>query len=309
MQDKPVILGSGKHTYEWVKGWAQLPMGMNYGNTHGCIATDSKGNVYVNTDLHGTVVFDPDGRFMKSWQKNLGGQTHGLAFAKEGETEIAWQTHLGRHQLIKTDLDGKVLLAIDFPAEAGVYKSKNEYNPTSCTVAPNGDVYVGDGYGKHWVHQYKASGEYIRSWGGTGKEPGKMNTPHGVWVDTRKDPAVLIVADRGNNRLQIFSLEGQHIGFVHEGLRAPCHLAINSEGDIVVPELVGRITLLDKENKLIAHLGEGKNPKRGSNDFPPQQWVDGEFTAPHCACWDKDGNILVQDWNFVGRWSKLKRVK
>lgn len=303
------VLKAGKYTFEWLHGWGEMPVGMTYGNTHGCVATDSQNRAYVNTDSHGVVIFDPDGKFVKSWGNPFGGGTHGMAIVKEGSEEVMYQTHLGKHQVFKTTLDGKVLQTWDYPDKSGVYKNKGQYNPTSVAVAPNGDFYVGDGYGQHWVHHYGAKGEYVRSFGGIGKEAGKINTPHGVWVDTRKDTPVLMVADRGNSRLQIFDLEGKHLGFVHEELRSPCHLAINAEGDVVVPDLAGRVTLLDENNKLIGHLGESKNRLKGQNGFPPQQWKDGEFTAPHCACWDREGNILVQDWNFAGRWCKLKRIK
>jgi DNA-binding beta-propeller fold protein YncE len=149
----------------------------------------------------------------------------------------------------------------------------------------------------------------VKSFGGPGKEAGKLNTPHGVWIDTRKDPATLIVADRGNSRLQVFDFEGKHLRFIQEKFAQPCHLAINKEGNVVVPDLSGWVSLLDKDDKLVGRLGEGKNGLKGQNGFPPQQWVEGEFTAPHCACWDNEGNIIVQDWNFAGRWAKLKRIK
>jgi hypothetical protein len=81
-------------------------------------------------------------------------------------------------------------------------------------IAPNGDFYVGDGYGSSHINQYNKDAQFIRTFGGLGKEPGRLDCPHGLWVDTRGDGAVLVVADRSNQRLQRFTLDGKHIDFI-----------------------------------------------------------------------------------------------
>ena len=132
------------------------------------------------------------------------------------------------------------------------------YNPTNLAIAPNGDVYVGDGYGSFYINRYNAKGEYISTFGGRGSEPGKLAEPHGIWVDTRTSPAVIVVADRRNNRLQRFTLDGKHIDFV-TGFRLPCHFD-EHKGLVVVPDLHGRVTLMDKTNALVAQLGDSNVP-------------------------------------------------
>src|SRR5262249_47981036 len=159
-----------------------------------------------------------------------------------------------------------------------------------------------------WVHQFDKKGEYIRSWGGKGTEPGKMQTPHGIWLDTRNGKPVLAVADRENHRLQFFSLDGQFISMVTDELRRPCHMHQRGT-DLVIADLAGRVTIFDRENKLVTHLGDQPDPaKRAQNKVPREQWVDGQFISPHCARWDSDGNLYVMDWNFLGRITKLERV-
>ncbi len=305
-----ILLGAGKHRYRWVKDWAQLPAGTGFGNTHGCIVVDAKKRVYVNTDTESAVmVFDPQGKLLTSWGQEFKGGSHGMTLFREKGQELMYLAHTGRHEVVKCTLDGKVLRTFSFPEKAGVYRDASEYKPTSVAVAPSGDFYVGDGYGLSWVHHYRADGEYVRSWGGKGSEPGKLHTPHGVWVDTRgKTPAVL-VADRSNSRLQIFSLEGELRGVVGGIFERPCH--VHQRGpDLVVPDLNGRVTILDRDNKLVAHLGENTDPEqRGKNPVPPQKWRDGLFLAPHCARWDAEGNLYVMDWNKFGRITKLERVK
>ncbi len=306
-----VILGDGVHKYEWIKNWAKLPEGMKFvGSTHGNVQVDAKDRVYFNTDTENAVmIFEQDGTFVKSWGKEFKGGSHGMKIAKEGDKEVLWLCHLGRSEVVKCTLDGEVQMTIPFPEKSGVYKAKGEYKPTGVAIAPNGDVYVGDGYGKSWCHQWNAKGEYLRSWDGSEREKGKLSTPHGVCVDLRGATPVLIVADRSNHRIQVFSLEGKFISESMEGLRNPCTVNILGD-DLIIPDLQGRITILNKENKLVAHLGENSDPKkRGNFNVAPEDWKDGEFTAPHGACWDSKGDLYVEDWNKSGRVNKMKRVK
>jgi len=305
----PIVLGAGRHRYEWVSGWGLLPGGRDYGNTHGGIIIDASERVYVNTDTTDAVLmFDTDGRFIGSWGKEFAGGLHGMTLVRECDREILYLTHTGRHEVVKTTLDGQVLMTFPFPTKAGIYRTPDEYKPTGVAVAANGSVYVGDGYGLSWVHQYAPDGEYVRSWGGAGTDPGKFRTPHGVTIDTRQDPPVLIVADRENGRLQIFDLDGKLINAVTGILRRPCGAHLQGD-DLVVPDLDGRVTILDKDNKLVTHLGENPNVSlRANNGVDKNQWQDGVFLAPHSARWDSDGNLYVMDWNFRGRMTKLRRV-
>lgn len=313
LQDKkpaaPIVLGEKGHKYEWVHDWAKLPDGMSFGNTHGCVLVDSKDNVYMNTDTENAViVFAPDGKFVKSWGKDLAGGLHGMAIVKEGDREFLYLTHIGRHQVFKATLDGEILWTLDYPKDSGIYATANEYNPTSIAVAANGDFYVADGYGKSWVHQYNAKREYVKSWGGLGAEIGKMATPHGIWLDTRGEKPALAVADRENHRLQSFALDGASLGLLSSDVRRPCHLHQRGK-ELVIADLAGRITLLDGANKVIEHLGDNPDESlRAQNGVPREKWKDGEFISPHCACFDSKGDIYVVDWNSLGRISKLKRV-
>jgi hypothetical protein len=304
-----IILGEGKHKYQWLPGWAKLPDGMTFGNTHGCIIIDAKGHIYMNTDTeHAVMVFDPNGKFLRSFGKDFAGGLHGMCLVKEKGKELLFLAHTGRHEVVKATLTGEVLMTLPFPQKAGVYTKPEEYKPTTIAVAPNGNIYVGDGYGLSWVHQYTPAGEYVRSWGGKGSEPGQLKTPHGLWVDTRGKTPVLLVADRGNARMQIYDLDGKLLDSVTGILRKPCH--IHQRGtELLIPDLTGRVTILDKDNKLVVHLGEQPNKEiAGKNPTPPELWKDGEFIAPHCARWDNQGNMYVMDWNKFGRFTKLKRV-
>jgi DNA-binding beta-propeller fold protein YncE len=216
-------------------------------------------------------------------------------------------THTERHEVLKTKLDGTVLGALPFPETSGVYSAEAQYKPTGVGVAPNGNVYVADGYGQSWVHQYDPMGQYVRSWGGAGSNDGQFQTPHGIWIDTRGDAPTIAVADRENNRLQWFELDGKFIKTLG-GFRRPC--GFHQAGrDLVIPELGGRVTILDQDNQVITYLGDNPDQsQRANNGVDKPAWKDGVFIAPHSARWDSDGNLYVMDWNFRGRVSKLRRV-
>jgi hypothetical protein len=303
-------LGSGDFLFEWVPNWARFPAAEGFGNTHGCIVVASDGRVYVNTDTERAVcVFEPDGSFVKSWGEDLRGGLHGMCLVREGEREVLYLAHSMRHEILKTTLDGEVLWTLGIPDASGLYERAGEYKPTSVAVAPSGDLYVADGYGKSWIHRFDAERKYLHSFGGPGEEPGKLQTPHGLWMDTRGEEPLLLVADRENHRLQWFDLEGEFVRALEGVLRRPCHVQARGEV-LVVADLEGRITLLDGEDRLIAHLGDNPRPElRAQNGVPPADWKDGEFLAPHCAAFDATGNLYVMDWNATGRVNKLLRTQ
>ena len=203
---------------------------------------------------------------------------------------------------------------ISGPPDIAQYKEPNpdgspkRYNPTNIAIAPNGDVYVGDGYGSYYVNHYDSKGQYIRTFGGRGAAAGQLNEPHGIWVDTRAERPLLVVADWRNNRLQRFTLDGVHVDFI-EGFKLPCHFH-ERNGLVVIPDLHGRVTLMDWSNALVAHLGDSNapnwnNPLRAQ---PRDAFIPGQFICPHGACFDHDGNIFVVEWVEVGRVTRLRRV-
>jgi hypothetical protein len=306
------ILGSGSHTYECIHDWGELPASITYGNTHG-VCEDSQGRIYIKHTVgagsqkdDAIVVFDADGKFVRSWGAEFKGGAHGLHLNKEGKDEFLYLADPKRHLMTKTTLEGEEIFTLGVPQESGLYNNADEYHPTNVATAPNGDFYIADGYGKSWIHQYTAEAKYIRSFGGPGKERGQTLCSHGLMVDTRGPAPVLVVADRTNRRLQYFTLDGRHISFVTDELRAPCHFHQRS-GDLLVPDLESRVTILDQNNKLIVHLGDGGHYKdvRGK---PREAFTPGKFVAPHSAYYDHEGNIFVVEWVEVGRVTKLRRV-
>ena len=324
------VMGEGAWTYEAIHDWGQLPPQIKWGNTHG-VVEDAQGHIHVHHTVHATsdsadsmVVFDRNGRFVRSWGKEFRGVAHGLHIRKEGRDEFLYLTVNATNPrlvpppemqavVLKTTLKGEIVWKIQGPPDIAEYRASaggepRRYNPTNLAIAPNGDVYVGDGYGSYYVNQYTSKGEYIRTFGGRGAEPGRLNEPHGIWVDTREASPLLVVADRRNNRLQRFTLDGKHVDFI-PGFRLPCHFH-ERQGAVVVPDLHGRVTLMDRRNALVAHLGDSgaadwNNPLRRE---PREKFIPGQYICPHGACFDHDGNIFVVEWVEVGRVTKLRKV-
>jgi len=317
--NKAPVVGAGKHTYEVTHDWGELPAGIKYGNTHG-VVEDSQGNIYVHHTVHATseipdsmVVFDEKGKFVKSWGKEFKGGAHGLHIQKEGSTEYLYLCDTARGIVMKATLNGESVYTLGYPDMSSAYKpaadgKKPRYSPTNLAIAPNGDLYVGDGYGSSYINQYNNKGEYIRTFGGKGKEAGQLDCPHGIIVDLRAGAPVLTVADRGNARIQRFTLDGKHIDFV-SGTNMPCHFNFSKNGDVVIPDLGARVTLLDKQNKVIEHLGDASETKwRDTRKLSRDNFTPGKFVAPHGACFDHKGNIFVVEWVEVGRVTKLRKV-
>ena len=306
------VLGVGDHQYECIHDWGELPAGHVYGNTHG-VAVDQQGNVHIKHTVgagakinDAVVVFDADGKFVRSWGKQYKGGAHGLHLSREGREEFFYLCDTKRHLFTKTTLDGKELWRKWAPETCNGYTNPDEFVPTNIAVAPNGDFYVADGYGKSFIHQFDRDAKLIRSFAGKGKEAGLTDCPHGIMVDPRGGQPSLVVADRANRRLQYFSLDGQHQSFVTDDLHAPCHF--HTYGDLmVIPDLESRVTLFDKNNELVAQLGQGPG-YNGLRDKPRDRFTPGQFVAPHSAYFDHEGNIFVVEWVEVGRVTKLRKI-
>lgn len=318
--NKKPILGAGEHTYEVTHDWGNLPADIEYGNTHG-VCEDSRGHIYIFHTVYATsersdtmVVFDHKGKFVKSWGKEFRGGAHGLYIRKEGSEEFLYLCDIKRGLVVKATLSGEEVFTLGYPKVSEVYAQPGpdgnpiKYSPTNLAVAPNGDIYVGDGYGSSYIIQYNKDGKYIRTFGGRGKEAGQLNCPHGVFIDTRGDEPILTVADRSNQRIQRFTLEGKHIDFIY-GTPAPCHFSVYKNGDMLIPDLFARVTLMDRNNRIITNLGDDSHSDyMATRKLSRDHFKPGKFVCPHGACFDHQGNIYVVEWVEVGRVSRLRKV-
>lgn len=304
------IIGAGAHTYEFQDRWAKLPAGMRFGTTHG-VVEDSAGRVYIhNTGPKSVIIFEPDGTFVDSWGEAYSAGAHGMHLNREGGGEFLYLAATSLGIVVKTTLAGEELLRIATPPRSDIYDSDHRFVPTECTVAPDGTIFIADGYGQPWIHRYTQRGEYIDSFGGHGTDAGRLDNPHGIMLDTRGSQSRILVADRGNSRLQYFSLEGKHIGFINIELRQPC-TSIQWNDELYIPDLRSRLTIFDRNDRLITHLGDrpGCWEKPGWPNLPESEWISGKFSSPHDLHVDAGGNIYVVEWLSEGTGKVTKLVR
>ena len=312
------VLGEGEHKYEAIHDWGELPSHIVWGETHG-VAVDEAGLIYIKhrsraaEPMDAIAVFDPTGKFVRSFGKEYHGGGHGIDVRKEAGEEFLYLCDVKNGVVAKTNLKGEPVWVKKRPLETGKYDDKEaKYSPTNVAFSPDGGFYIADGYGSHYIHQYDKGAKYIRTFAGVGTEPGQCKTPHGAWLDNRpgREPT-LVVADRANARLQYFTLDGKHLSFVSD-VSFPAHFDIL--GDVLlVPDLHARVSLFGKDNKLIAHLGhDAEWTKQVLDGFKlrgnPKEWQAGRFIHPHDACFDAHGNIFVVEWVPTGRVTLLRHV-
>ena len=318
-----VRIGSGYHTYEVVEGWGQLPAGMKYG--FGCgVVVDGQDRVYVTSRSTNpaVAVFDRKGNLIETWGNEVAGlfglspaqvkdTAHGLYWSKEGAGEFFyWTENVSTNKegakfgkrVYKTDLKGRILYEIGNVAKEGSAAQKFDWtNPTDVAVAPNGDIYVVDGYGSQRVSRFDKNFKHLKTIGGRGKEHGQFNTCHGIWIKTLKgrEPEVYI-ADREGGRVEIFSLELDYKRTVQGDVRRPCCF-YQHKGHIYIPDLASRVTILNANDRLVAHLGDGKDA--ADNKTNPAL-----FAAPHALCVDSRGDLYAVEWVDFGRPRKFRHT-
>jgi len=301
--------------YKAVPDWVKLPEGrMQLGNMHGDVAVSSKGEVYVSVmdPKAGLQVFSADGKYLRN-VPGAPSDFHGFVIHKEADGEFIYAARLGTGNILKLTLDGKVLLDIPPSAIPDEFKNKGKDGKaavrlTAMDVAPNGDLYVADGYSSDYVHRFDKTGKYLKSFGGK-KEPYGFKTLHKIAIDTRFTPARIIGCDRANDRVVHMSLDGEFLGVVAKDLLFPAAVVIRGD-HAIVGEIKGRITELDKEGRIVAQFGANANADEvGTNKTEPAKWRTGVVTAPHGVACDVRGDVFVAEYSLFGRVHRFNRLQ
>jgi len=310
---KDILSGNGEWTYRVAIGWDALPSGTAYGGTHGAIAQDNARRIYVSTQSEtGVLVYSPEGALLKTIAGDYP-EIHSMVHAEENGVEYLYCTvQKGTPKenwiFIKIKTDGTVVQKITAPPEAG-FKTPNEWRLTAAVPAPDGSIFIANGYGDSRIFRFDRSGQFKASYGGKGHSEGLFDCSHGLAVDTRYDQPMLLVCDRENRRLCHFDFDGKYVRTVTQHLRRPCQVSFYQDY-AVVSELEGRTTILDRDNAPVAFLGD--NPRKdqwAKYDVDPGAIAAATFSAAHGCFIDKDANIYVSDWNRTGRVTKLARIR
>jgi len=333
----PVKIGEGKWTYTLDPAWGRLPEGMEFGL--GCgVVVDGKGRVVVTSRSANpcVAIFDRTGTLLETWSSDFASKVgyaapdqvkqtaHCIYWSREGASEFFYFTEnvakedpkLGK-RVYKTDLSGKIHYTIGNVASEDAVHQKFEWtNPTDVAVAPNGDIYVVDGYGSQKVSRFDKSWKHLRTIG-TKTDPkdkgpkapnDTFNTCHGIWVDTRKSEPEIYIADRANGRLQVFSPDLEYKRTLSgEAVRNPCCFYQHA-GHLYVPDLASMVTIWNDKDECVAKLGDGKGFGGAKSGRDADAVHADKFFAPHALAVDSEGSLYVVEWVGWGRVRKFRHT-
>ena len=293
--------------------WLKLPEGRPaLGSQHGDVAVSSRGEVYVSIQdpQAGLQVYAPDGRFLRN-VPDAPSDFHGFVIRKQADGEFIFGSRLREQAIVKMTLDGKVVWTIPASAIPDEFKSRNARSGqlalalTGLDVAPNGDLYVTDGYASDYIHRFDRNGKYLTSFGGK-KPPYNFSTLHKLTMDTRFQPVRIIACDRANNRVVHLSLNGDFIGEVAKDLLLPAAIVISGD-NAIVGELRGRVTILDKSGAVVARVGTNTGEGVGRNQLKPELWKTGLVVSPHGVAVNDHGDLFVSEFSQFGRVHRFNR--
>lgn len=323
------IVGHGDFKYKVNYHWGNLdPAKTPVENSHG-LAIDSKGRIILVTDsdVNNFIIYNKDGKLLDAWGTQYPGAHSVKVVNENGEDFIyivdgGWVLDRNRTSnkwkgkwykqsgfVSKLTIDGKLVYTLGHPMTIGIYEPGQPFQPTDIAIAPNGDLYVTDGYGSDYVIQYDSHGRYIRHWGGWQNDNASLNlkNTHGIGIDLRdKNNPHLLISSRAERCLKQYSMSGEflqnlelpgaYVGgpiFKGDHFYAPvCWSHINGKQ----AENSGFITILDKNNKVVSNPG-GTEPVYKNGVLQPMQSTFDVFNHCHAVCVDDDENLYVGQWN------------
>ena len=238
-------IGMGDYVYEYHPDWAKLPTGHTFEGPSG-VAVDSHDRVYVFQRRGPPVlVFDREGHFLNPWPRREGvpADAHHIYV---GPGDSVYLADRDAHQVLKYTAEGELVMSLGNRNRAALQAPFN--HPADMCVAPSGELYVADGYGNSSVHRFSASGDYITSFGGPGRDPGQFVVPHSIRVS---NDGRVYVADRENNRVQVFSEDGEFLQQWTD-FKGPMGVHIDAGQTVYVTDQVPRISFLSLDGELLA---------------------------------------------------------
>lgn len=318
-------LTAGPLTWEWIDHWDNLPKHTDF--AHHALVIDKQGRIISGHPIGPKVcIFNTDGELQESFDVPVA-DTHGLWLADDDEHgEILYIADVAKKAGVKNGEQGKIVactltgevLATLTPDNIPNYNNDDWFSPTAVATDPrNGDIWVTDGYGTHKVYCFTKDFKWKLTLDGT-EGAGKFNCPHWIYMDLRKETPEVYVADRGSDRVQVFSTDGNFLRTFGEGEFHQPSVFTTFNDYMVIGELEARLIVLDKDDKVVGFLGDGRHllerpgwPNRkddSGKNVPPKDYEIGTFNSPHGLTADKEGNLYVAEWVLGGRNTKLKII-
>jgi hypothetical protein len=281
--------------YEPVPLWGKIPHGITFRGSATSVSVDSRDRVYVfNRGNYPLLIFDPEGNLLDYSQVNSYGRPHSITI-DDGDMFLSDD---GAHFIEKRTLDGKLLFTLGergnpVPRHSGGDGSRFN-RPTDLAVHPySRELFVSDGYANSRIHRFSPEGEHIMSWGAPGSSPGQFSLPHSIVV-TADDR--VIVCDRENFRIQVFSVDGEFLELWHQ--HRPAAIGMSAAADPLffvcehsphkiqkgVPNLGACIRVLDQDGSEVTSFGD---------ELPGHQ--PGQFMEPHSIAVDSRGDVYIAE--------------
>ena len=310
-QTQGVPMGAGIMTFETAPGWGLGENGESIlGATHGGIAISKDGTIYVSTQK-GVLGFSPQGQVVREHIGDPYSQYHDIEIRNEAGIDFLYGARNDHSEGLKFNaVTGEVILRLPFPEKESGLNLKR-FSPTAITVANNGDIFLSDGYASNIIFKFDKRGKYLMHFGAKGNGLKEFNVAHGMTLDTRYEPNRLLICDRNHipkGRLVHYTLDGKFIEEVVTGLGMPTSVSIRGNY-VAVPDLHGRLVILDKSNTIMSVLGfNSDHEQRANYNIDQKDWIEGIFSGTHGSSWDAEGNLYIQDWNISGRIMKLVRM-
>lgn len=315
MKSEP-ILGHGEFLYRFNPNWCQGDQNtFPVKNCHELVM-DKQGRIFMTTDdTHNNIlIFNKDGKIIGAWGHEYPG-AHGLTLHDENGEEFLYITDYDRHQVIKTKLDGAVVQLFEYPADSAKYTGKNDFLPTETAIAPNGDVFVADGYGKDFIIHYDPKGNVKNVFGG----PEILKNAHGIALDTRNpEKPCWLVTSRADNKLKRFDMDGGWLETIDLPGAYICRPVVSGENvyfAVLISQLpwdsqTGFVCILDKNNRVVSAPGARAPHYDEKGALAPLYQTVQAFKHPHDVLIDSDKNIYVTQWNSGNLYPvRLERTK
>lgn len=286
------VVGSGDFKYERVPSWPKMPRYWAFGAASDA-AVNSHNEIYVfSRGDHPVTIWDPEGNFISSWgEGTFSANPHGIFIAPN---DNVWLVDRDYHIATEYTPGGKPLRTLGKKLAPSPSFQGLPFNmPSGLAIAPDGNIFVSDGYGGHRVHKFSPDGKLLLSWGKQGTGPGEFALLHNIWVDKNNR---VFICDRENNRIQIFDSEGNFLEQWTD-LKSPGDIWVHN--DIMYVCEQGRecgVSIWTLEGELITRWRGNEGPGKGT------------LIGPHGICVDLGGNIYVTEIGQGNRVTKFQKV-
>jgi hypothetical protein len=322
-----ITIGHGDFRYRVQKNWCQAsPTRHPVKDCHEMVQTaDGRLFLLTNHKQNNILIFDTSGKLLDSWTLQFS-SAHGLSLApatSPNGPQHLWITDPASGRVVKTTLTGEIVLELPHPAKINAYTDREDYRPTESAVAPNGDIYVADGYGSQWILQFDASGQFIRKFGGKSTQPsnpGKFIQAHGVAIDTRGPEPLVVCTARIRNEFHWFKLDGTFVrtaylpgAYISRPVIAGAHLYSGVcfgtfENDFRMWQNRGFVTILDAQDQNLSNPG-GTAPTYQNGKLKHLIQAEPVFKNCHDVCIDTTSDLYVCQWNSGNVYPyKLERI-